>query len=324
MRHVSNATGKRGFTLIELLVVIAIIAILVALLLPAVQQAREAARRIQCRNNLKQIGLALHNYHGSFRTFPPGYVHGPPLGSGFSGLIRNNLGWGALILPDLDQAPLYNKIGADTVRNSTSLSSQFGMDWRVGVSADASGIALHDAETVLDVFVCPSDPSGGRNTKTAMLVGGTAVGKSNYVANYHHNHNNAVPLDRLFGRNTHRRIRDFTDGTSNTILIGERTSRGNLHGTNFKAGLWIGPVGKQNDVAADTNHGINAVLGVINAAAIPPRVQTTSTRGFSSAHVGGAQFLFGDGRVRFLSENIDAATFDALGTYSSDEVPGQF
>lgn len=322
--RVNSVKKKRAFTLIELLVVIAIIAILVALLLPAVQQVREAARRTQCRNNLKQIGLALHNYHDSFRTFPPGYVHGPPLGGGFSSLIRNDLGWGTLILPYLDQAPLYNRIGADTVRNGTSLSTQFGMDWRVATSATGSGMALHDAETVLDVFVCPSDPSGGHNLKTAMLVNGTAVGKSNYVANYHHNHNNAVILDRLFGRNTRRQIRDFTDGTSNTILVGERTSRSNLHGTNFKAGLWIGPVGKQNDVAADTNHGINAVLGVIDATVVPPRVQTTSTRGFSSAHVGGAQFLFGDGRVRFLSENVDSATFDALGTYASDEIPGQF
>src|SRR4051812_6730319 len=95
-------TFKRGFTLIELLVVIAIIAVLIALLLPAVQQAREAARRSQCKNNLKQIGLALHNYHDTANTLPPGWI-GDPTGSN----AGNRWGWGTMILPYLDQAPLY-------------------------------------------------------------------------------------------------------------------------------------------------------------------------------------------------------------------------
>src|SRR5579864_5723515 len=125
---------KRGFTLIELLVVIAIIAVLVALLLPAVQQAREAARRSQCKNNLKQVGLALQNYHGSRNTFPPGYV------STFDGSGNDTgpgWGWGAMILPELDQAPLQN-----------------GISFTQPIEAAANATAR---VTTLSASLCPSD-----------------------------------------------------------------------------------------------------------------------------------------------------------------------
>ncbi len=106
---------RRGFTLIELLVVIAIIAILIALLLPAVQQAREAARRTQCRNNLKQIGLAMHNYHDIYNTFPPSFIMKNPPSANANSVERSMYGWGALILPQIDQAPLFNRLNVGTV-----------------------------------------------------------------------------------------------------------------------------------------------------------------------------------------------------------------
>ena len=142
-RHLS-----RGFTLIELLVVIAIIAILIALLLPAVQQAREAARRTQCRNNLKQIGLALHNYHDTFRLFPPGVIRDG----------QNNSeawGWTVFILPFLEQANLYNQLDPDTYRLRDLLA---GLN--PTYPAPTANAAI--LQNPLSVFICPSDPNSGR------------------------------------------------------------------------------------------------------------------------------------------------------------------
>ena len=163
---------RPGFTLIELLVVIAIIAILIALLLPAVQQAREAARRTQCRINLKQIGLALHNYHDTYNTFPPLTVY-----SGYdtvpvhSATDQAAYGWGAFILPSLDQAPLFNQLN---------------------VSGSELHVSLQNAafrplvQTVLTVYRCPSDVAEDRNTSrrfTNAAYGNTSAATSNYVAN---------------------------------------------------------------------------------------------------------------------------------------------
>ena len=143
MKNVSRSNRQRGFTLIELLVVIAIIAILIALLLPAVQQAREAARRSTCKNNLKQIGLAMHNYHETFGMFPPGYVEEILNTNG--GHVADNEGhwaWNALLLPYLDQAPLFNQLNVGTVPVSTMLNN-----------ATVRG----SMQKTLPVFRCPSD-----------------------------------------------------------------------------------------------------------------------------------------------------------------------
>jgi len=205
---------RRGFTLIELLVVIAIIAILIALLLPAVQQAREAARRSQCKNNLKQIGLALHNYHDVFSTFPPGWIgveNGLPSPEGESGFA-----WGTMILPYLDQAPLYN---------------QFNYTLAMDLAPNRGVL-----DNYLDVFSCPSDPKP--NTFTIQDRNSTDVelAVSNYVGVFGtteiHDCENApgtAPVtssgqcvsDGVFFHNSRIKMRDIIDGTSSTLMVGE-------------------------------------------------------------------------------------------------------
>tara|TARA_R110002111_G_C6005121_1_gene373746 strand:- start:3854 stop:4831 length:978 start_codon:yes stop_codon:yes gene_type:complete len=311
-----------GFTLIELLVVIAIIAILIALLLPAVQQAREAARRSTCKNNMKQIGLALHNYHDTHRVFPPGFIDNELDFSGSktggTGANNNGIGWGAMILPYMDQAPLYNQIGSTT--------GAFGEHWSVNASTLA--------QTILPAFNCPSDPMGGINTDKSNF------GKSNYLAS--HGTAAATTNNGIFYGNSSTRIRDIIDGTSNTILVSERTTKNDGAGTNncggttdcaWTGGLWIGP--RHATSTSDTWHpglyhfdvtnfgGGNATY-LINSSG--------STWGedwcASSAHVGGAHMLLTDGSVRFISENMSSGgtntTYYNLVTRAGGEVVGEF
>src|SRR4051812_18590026 len=171
-----HSRRRRAFTLIELLVVIAIIAILIALLLPAVQQAREAARRTQCRNNLKQIGLALHNYHDAANTIPPGYI-GTQAVPNVTGQSLN-YGWATFILPFMDQSPLYNTIGS-------------GFSGPNAVTFASSTISASSAayQTVLPAFRCPSDT--GAATATLNLYVCKTFGRSNYAGCA-----GAIPLDR--------------------------------------------------------------------------------------------------------------------------------
>ena len=226
----SPMSRRQGFTLIELLVVIAIIAILIALLLPAVQQAREAARRTQCRNNLKQIGLGLHNYHESYNTFPPGYVAKIPNLQTSS--ERGMWAWGMLILPQIDQAPLYNTLGGGTT-------------WLDVVVATAAGRSA--LQTPLTVFRCPSDTGPALNNFDNTLAGNEMTGAfysrfvtdgttkipiatSNYLMcmNAGDSTTPAVfpsqygPALGVGFQNSSIRFRDITDGSSNTFAVGER------------------------------------------------------------------------------------------------------
>ncbi len=268
---------RRGFTLIELLVVIAIIAILIALLLPAVQQAREAARRSACKNNLKQIGLALHNYHDVHRTFPPSYVDHTNSGGtlptvSIAGVPAiNYVGWGYHVLPYMDQTPLYK---------------------------------TPNILAVLPAYLCPSFPSGSAGDR----------GRTNYLA--------VIASDFTkspMRPNQTRRIRDFTDGTSNTLLIGE--FGGNVANT---TGRWPG-------LAAVTTAGTLAIPttdtnGIIDQFASNALVANliNGASGFGSLHTGGCHFVFGDGRVRFLSENIDGITYRDLAGCNDNQVPREY
>jgi prepilin-type processing-associated H-X9-DG protein len=288
--------------LIELLVVIAIIAILIALLLPAVQQAREAARRTTCRNNLKQIGLALHNYHDVFKMFPMGYVD--------VATDREGWGWSAMILPQLDQKPLFDQLGV----NQQSLEAR--------LAAGDPGALLR---TPLPAFRCPSDNPGNngpdlihQNKHFGGGVGTTAGGLGNYAvsaSNYMgvsgtRSNNNSVPIGTnpdnlgLFGSNSSFRIRDFLDGTSNTFAVGERDT------SICRSGTWVG-VRNPN---GNGSRGVWVVLGETWLAKLntPIAVINWSAdggcgEGFSSNHAGGANFLFCDGSVRFVSDNINFA-----------------
>ena len=275
---------RRAFTLIELLVVIAIIAVLIALLLPAVQQAREAARRTQCRNNLHQIGLALHNYHDQSNTFPPGSINQPPNSAAnppYTACL-------ALILPMIDETSLYNAIN-------------FSHNVGGAQNTTASG-------AVLMQYCCPSDQA----PKAVTAYGGAPPGRScNYVVN--------AGSTRLGGRgpfslsattgpfvcNSRVRIRDVRDGTSNTLAAGEST-------LGLRSCLDAGPmwaVGKYDSCYGDTSRSINT----------QPITNDCHTV-FGSTHEGGCFFLFIDGQVRFISENIDMSTYKALSTIAGNEL----
>jgi len=286
--NLNKGPRHRGFTLIELLVVIAIIAILIALLLPAVQQAREAARRTQCKNNLKQIGLALHNYHDIAKMFP--------IGAQDAGPNEEMWGWGAAILPMIDQAPLYNQLQVDKLRLREVL--------------DDTNLRSF-TQTILEGFICPSDPgkslmSGGRmNGSSGRHFNGNSsvnnqfrVAKSNYIGSCGYNDVNQVTENRtrgIFHRRSTFRMRDITDGTSNTIMVGERT-------TFCACGAWVGNRNPTGGGPQGADYTLGRTSIPIN---MPDNRSHYCTEGFDSKHVGGAQFLFCDGSVHFLSENID-------------------
>ncbi|WP_417391837.1 DUF1559 domain-containing protein [Gimesia sp.] len=312
-----------GFTLIELLVVIAIIAILIALLLPAVQQAREAARRSTCKNNLKQIGLALHNYHETHRIFPPAYIDNTPA-TNTSHLAPDNLnalGWGTMILPFMDQAPLYNLIGTQT--------GGFAYNWQDS-NHDGTGSvadAIPAAKTVLPAFICPTDPMEGINKDM------NSFGKSNYLAS---SATGANSRNGVMYVNSPTRMKTITDGTTNTIFVVERTTENdgststNCGGSpcSWSGGLWIGPRLSGSTVAwhpgvssldvgnsggGSTTYNINGSSATWGSAWIA-----------SSSHEGGIHIVLGDGSVRFLSENINLGTYLALVTPNKKEIIGEF
>ena len=297
------SSHRRGFTLIELLVVIAIIAILIALLLPAVQQAREAARRTQCKNNLKQIGLALHNYHDTYGVFPIGHQYRPSgVAANAGGGLGLGWGWSAFILPYIDGAPLYNQFdfnqsiadvrlggGAGPVRNKPL--AQTSMPWarcpsstapeanRTGAAADTHRI----------------DPQGVTSYKVS------AGSFDNNLSLWPHS--NQKRANGLFYRDSRVGIRDVTDGTSNTIAAGE--SNWELFGGNGGPRLYgaVDPNspgngltdGQSDKLMSNGEWPLNPPLGAVGA---------WRSRGFHSVHEGGAHFLLADGAVRFISENI--------------------
>lgn len=297
LRTVSKPRLQRAFTLIELLVVIAIIAVLIALLLPGVQQAREAARRTQCQNNLKQIGLALHNYHDQFGSFPSGCALSslsPDAGYSVDLTTANRAagyGWATFILPQLDQGNLYNQLNV----NGLELS-------RLMQQASLRPLA----QIRLNVYRCPSDIAPDQNTGRAFtnaIFGDTAVGTSNYIGVEGTRWSHAVdwittktdPFG-IFWPASAVRMQDITDGSSNTFMVGER------NWTNL-AGIWIGTRNYtgNGDVGLRQNLGItNWKINLSNSTTATP----TSNRAFHSNHTGGTQFLLGDGSVRFISENI--------------------
>ena len=281
---------RRGFTLIELLVVIAIIATLVALIFPAVQNARESARRLQCENNLKQIGLALSNYHESHNSFPPGYV------STAAGASEPGWGWGALILPQLEQTNLHSRLGP----GQKTLSSVVAND-------------LDLVRMPLAVFRCASDDGEELGDEDRTIFKNSAleserVARSNYVAvcGTQLTAENAAG-NGVFSRNSPMPISRIDDGTSNTLGVGERRSL--FH----RAAVWCGVnTASENVTPAQLNlFGPVFVLGS-SATVINTTLTEDAEQGFSSQHPGGAMFLFCDGSVRFVSENINPATFNGL------------
>jgi prepilin-type N-terminal cleavage/methylation domain-containing protein len=328
-------TRHKGFTLIELLVVIAIIAILIALLLPAVQQAREAARRSQCKNNLKQMGLALHNYHDAYNRFPIGAQ--VPLW---------NANWRWSILPFVDQAPLYNRT-TQTPENGRGFNT-FNA-WTGTGGYGTANAALHNA--IVTAYKCPSSTtdaflkgtadgfSPGQSTNGVAEIGMTmdyvgiagsysdagvaAINKSAVVNTSYGTmgQNGMLPIGIA------QNMKDCTDGTTNTIMIGEDSGliatsdrRKNL------SGGWGGmrPVG----TSGGDGYGGGGVVTIRyspNPRTAPPFTGAGFNNGpLTSFHVGGVHALMTDGSVRFLSDNLSLDTLLALGAINDGTVLGEF
>jgi prepilin-type N-terminal cleavage/methylation domain-containing protein/prepilin-type processing-associated H-X9-DG protein len=318
---------RRAFTLIELLVVIAIIAVLIGLLLPAVQKVREAAARAKCKNNLKQIGLAMHNYHGALGKFPPGYLATNP-GPGWSDDRGPGWGWGALLLPYLEQDSLYRQI-------------QLAKDVIDPVHAAVR-------TTSLSVFLCPSDPG---NTLFTVNVLGDAepytnpltdsagnpvqLARGNYVGVFGNPEVTPDPgfLDAdpdrslahrgMLYRNSDIRIADVTDGTSNTLFVGERS-------TNLAYATWAGAAtGGQVPAHLPDPYGFGPegapllILGHTgDASDVPPHTPNSAVAhvdDFWSFHSQGVNFLLVDGSVRTINDSINPVVWWALGTRAGGE-----
>jgi prepilin-type N-terminal cleavage/methylation domain-containing protein/prepilin-type processing-associated H-X9-DG protein len=326
---------RRAFTLIELLVVIAILAVLVALLLPAVQQVREAARRTQCRNNLRQIGLALHNYHDHASMFPPGYISAntdpsvilttPPY---------QGWGWTAMILPQLDQASLHNQLN-------------FG-----GSILQTLGQPANPMATALPTVRCPSD-QGQRLVEYLDVTqdrlwtvppAHLQFARSNYFGVIGRQSSAPAGVQGLqfglemttdyfsgsFADDSSIGVRNLLDGASQTVIVGERytpAAPGRMTNPNpVGHGTWVGvpsegaggghtvlgDVSVDTTTAADSDGSLAPAGFHINGNNTPrfPRGQTT---GFGSMHTGGCHFLLADGSVRFISENTDIELYRKLG-----------
>lgn len=337
----STYRRRQAFTLIELLVVIAIIAVLIALLLPAVQQAREAARRSQCVNNLKQLGLAIHNYHDTYNTLPT-----------IGGYAYNGWGLFSKLLPQLDQTALFNQINFGDKVECTAVNSV--------------------RQTVLTVLHCPSDPGQviklGFSPNSGCLSGTSTPDDSvnqlwngastNYAGNYGDTYNNSSPANEPYGGDNARvnygaygcssnntggtpataacpaptgrygsasntrglfdftgttaalRFRDITDGMSSTILFGHIV-RDCSGGRN----TWMLSIGSTWGTSVPIN---------INMPCAAGKSYSFSLDGFASNHTGGSISCLADGSVRFFSQNISTFTHNALGSRSGGEVPGEY
>lgn len=338
---------RKGFTLIELLVVIAIIAVLVALLLPAVQQTREAARRTQCKNHLKQIGLALQNYHDSHSTFPIGAGYG---NASYAASVPEGVGgaprrapWTVLILPYLDLANLYSQF---------NFSERFEAVYSESPSTtEASHVAQNHfaSHTPVPVYHCPSYgyPDDTLRTNYFGVMGG---GADKAVWAHASSHGRAFWENGVLYMNSKVAMRDITDGSSNTVIVGETkyqlgpksptnganrfgwasTVRGdvNTNGgvlaavTDVKINDWNGD-GNEDDTSF-TNHTDPKKpnrRGTVNGNAATQNLQG---RAFSSAHTGGCHFTFVDGSVRFISETISMTTLQNLAIRNDGEVLGEF
>ena len=296
--------ARRAFTLIELLVVIAIIAVLIALLLPAVQQAREAARRTQCRNNLHQLGLALHNYHDTHQCFPPASVKASLASWGDS---APNTSWLTLILPFVDESALYN-------------AYNFGIDFQDDVNLTVAGSKLAQ-------YMCPSDDAESRSLLSGRYAWGNYACIAGEVCNVRSGDYQSSCKGMMFA-DSRVRMRDVRDGTSNTWLAGEALAQTYL---SWPSGRWSYSMRGFASGGHYTNNYQTLILESVMGGSCAPAIGINSTLGasgcyndwfrvLSSLHEGGAFVLFADGQVRFMSENLDTSVGFALTTRAGNEV----
>jgi len=323
-----QSTPREGFTLVELLVVIAIIAVLVVLLLPAVQSAREAARRSQCSHHLRQTGLALHAFHAARRHLPPAFAAATDPG---------NVTWRALTTT----VPSHFEPGWSCFMSILPFIEQDALHGRLDPTQSilhGSNAVARSAAALVPTYVCPSDTAvrlvdildfGESGPATALAGAGTVLARapvSSYtgvLGTTDHEHNGL--FDGVFFRNSRVRIDEITDGTSTTLCIGERMSR-------MAEATWLGSIPGSEVVHSDgwwrqmgyphRSHNYRPTnvhtTGHIRSSA--PNVPSSSPSGFFSPHAAGCNFLNVDGAVRLIADTVDLATFRALATRAGGEV----
>ncbi len=298
-----KTTKRNAFTLIELLVVIAIIGVLVGLLLPAVQQAREAARRMACGNNIKQLAMSIANYESAIKRYPAGCQTFYDVDSSVTQADGDDAwGWAVNVLPFMEQQPLF-----DTLSPNTPSSFK---------TALADSTKLRAMETELTMMICPSDAPEPLNSMR--LMDGKALGVSNYIGNFGvTTFANPDPFGTLFTNSKVRPVM-ITDGLSNTFLIGERASK--LQNVLHRAGVWSGAratlITKPNPLESGfacygaSRYQLNSGKNLLGTNFVP-------VLGFSSMHFGISQFAFCDGSVHVIKEDIDSRVSDLSdpGTY---------
>ncbi len=330
----ARALRRLGFTLIELLVVIAIIAVLVALLLPAVQQAREAARRSQCKNNLKQLGLALHNYHEMQQMFSPSKITGPATAG--NGWVRgNSLSWRVMILPQMDQAPLYNGINFNDWVQGYTVSGTNSTTGKPNSFTIAIG-------TKMNAMLCPSDNKVATNASALGLGPPATATGANYAGvnasgsacpypqvvqmtggNACPNHGDFTGGMSYAGR----RISEIIDGTSMTALVGEvyrgkgfeYLDNGNQNLTGARCGWWME---ESAWCGVDGARVPNSTLLDDIDWADPTTTGQSGARPISSLHTGGAHALFADGSVQFISNSVNGLVWRAACSAAGNEALG--
>ena len=338
---------RKGFTLIELLVVIAIIAILIGLLLPAVQKVREAAARATCTNNLKQIGLAMHSFHGNYNKFPVGQMNDDNV----------NWGWMPMLLPYMEQDALYNALVNNTVSPNDRMWVPPNMgDGSNGPLSGLSGTSIDQinggnaangrcqtnqtitlggvpcVNIVVKSFICPSDilptqkSNGYAKSNYVGSMGSTSTwGATTYASGapsgFNGSKQNGVFLAAYSNDNTWcSSINNISDGTSNTIAVGEATTSTNVTPTNTGTAqfpIWAGTNGGGWSTGLGT---VVSTLRVVDGLNYP--LGGVADASFNSKHTGGGNFVLADGSVRFINANISATTYSALGSRNGGEPLG--
>ena len=307
----SHQRSRRGFTLVELLVVIAIIGILIALLLPAVQAAREAARRMQCTSHMKNIGLAMHNYHDTHSSFPSGCVYQPTWTTNKYGGAHDGMhGWAALILPYVEQSALHDRIDF----NSPAWCPDCGVGsyhaGEEGVDPYGSIINKPNGEQAPSVFRCPSAP-GGVPFDESFKDYAVTVGDGQCAERWGEDRQPNRVARSLFHRNSHRKFRDITDGTSNTLMLAEAA-----HMFKDDQGDWFA-------------NGSNPVFWVNHASGgfVDRRYAPNSLRPAGKAmrqarglHPGGVNVSLCDGSTRFMADTVHISIYRAALTINGGEV----